>query len=297
MTIFLLVAGLSRVPFAHGSPREEGLQASVDKAMAGHLGAIVIVDITSRKILAAHRLDLAAHLTERPGSALKPFVLMALLESGKLDATQHLVCRRPLLIGSVQMDCSHPVAITQLNAEDAIAYSCNSYLAEVGPRLSAAEVVQLFRRAGFDSPTGLTPEEATGHIDRPAGKEQLQLEVLGDRGIEVTPLELLEAYRKLGQRKRTGDLGPDEPVFAGLEDSVTFGMAHAANLETVKIAGKTGTAASRGTARTHGFFVGYAPAQKPQIALVVYLENGRGMDAAALARPVVAELARSWREQ
>jgi penicillin-binding protein 2 len=287
----------SLVPLADEPQFVDRVQVATDEAMAAQPGALVVVDINSRKILAAHRLDLATRLRVRPGSTLKPFVLMALLESGKLDPAQHFVCRGQLQIGSVRMDCSHPAAITQLTAEDAIAYSCNSYLAEVGPRLNAGELVQVFRRAGFDSPTGLAPNEAVGHIGRPSNREELQLEVLGDRGIEVTPLELLEAYRKLGQRRRAGELGPDESVFTGLEDSVTFGMAHAANLEGVKIAGKTGTAASPGTAATHGFFVGYAPAGKPRIALVVYLETGRGMDAAALARPVVVELARGWPEK
>jgi membrane carboxypeptidase/penicillin-binding protein len=125
----------------------------------------------------------------------------------------------------------------------------------------------------------------------------LQLEVLGDRGIEVTPLELLEAYRGLGERKLKGDIRNDGPVFAGLEESVTYGMAHGANFENWKIAGKTGTAASISAARTHGFFVGYAPAEKPRMAIVLYLENGRGMDAAALAKPVLAEFARVGRER
>src|SRR2546429_1370418 len=51
------------------------------------------------------------------------------------------------------------------------------------------------------------------------------------------------------------------------------------------IAGKTGTATAPNTARTHGLFVGYAPADQPEIALVVYLPQGHGLDAAKLAQP------------
>jgi len=68
-------------------------------------------------------------------------------------------------------------------------------------------------------------------------------------------------------------------------------MAHAVNLNEMKIAGKTGTAASRESRGTHGFFVGYAPAEAPEIAIVVYLAQGRGSDAAAVARIVLAEFA------
>ncbi len=65
----------------------------------------------------------------------------------------------------------------------------------------------------------------------------------------------------------------------------------------MKVAGKTGTAASRNNPRTHGFFVGYAPAEKPEIAMVVFMQQGRGLDAAALAQTVFEEYAREKRNQ
>jgi cell division protein FtsI/penicillin-binding protein 2 len=138
----------------------------------------------------------------------------------------------------------------------------------------------------------LAKDEGSGRIERPAEREALQLEALGDRGIEVTGLELLAAYRKLALRKRNGALGVAEPVFAGLEQSIAYGMAHAANVEEMKVAGKTGTAASRTSAATHGFFVGYAPAETPEIAIVVFVERGHGSDAAAMAQPILAEFAK-----
>jgi cell division protein FtsI/penicillin-binding protein 2 len=72
-------------------------------------------------------------------------------------------------------------------------------------------------------------------------------------------------------------------------------MAHAAQVDAIEVAGKTGTAGSQESAQTHGLFVGYAPAENPEIALVVFLERGRGMDAAALAQPVFAEFSREKR--
>jgi len=263
--------------------------------METRIGATVVADVATGQILAAAALDLAAHRLARPGSTVKPFVLMALLESGKLDARQRLLCRRPLRIGGVRMDCAHPASVVDLDAEEAIAYSCNSYFAEAATRLSATELVQSLRRAGLDSASGLAGGEATGRIETPREREMLQLEALGDRGIEVTALELLGAYRKLALQKRSGAGAAevDAPVFAGLEQSVAYGMAHAANVEGMKIAGKTGTAASRESAKTHGFFVGYAPAEKAEIVVVVYLEQGNGGDAAGVAQVVFAEFAKS----
>jgi cell division protein FtsI/penicillin-binding protein 2 len=261
------------------------------------LGAFVVVDVKSRAILAAHGMDLASLRLEAPGSTLKPFLLMALLETGKLDPTQEFICRRPLKIGSAQLDCTHPPEVRQLDAAEAIAYSCNSYVAQVASRLSGTELVELLRRAGFDTPSALVAQEAHGRIALPGNLEELQLEALGYRGIAVTPLELLEAYRKLALRKRQSDLGVDTAVFKGLEDSVAFGMAHAAWVDGMSVAGKTGTSVARNTQQTHGFFVGYAPAEKPEIAVVVFLAVGRGLDAAAIAQPVLSVLAKGRSSQ
>jgi cell division protein FtsI/penicillin-binding protein 2 len=266
----------------------------VELAMKGRAGTAVVADVTTGEILAAQAMELAAHRLARPGSTVKPFVLMALLEAGKIEASERLLCRRPLRIGGERMDCAHASSIVELNAEEAIAYSCNSYFAEAATRLSAAELVQAFRRAGLDSPSGVVKYEASGRIEMPRDREMLQLEALGDRGIEVTALELLGAYQKLALQKRSGaTVGADAAVFAGLEESVAYGMAHAANVDGIKIAGKTGTAASRQSARTHGFFVGYAPAEKPEVVVVVYLEQGNGGEAAGVAQAVFAAAAKS----
>jgi penicillin-binding protein 2 len=267
------------------------LQLQVNRAMEKVRGAMVVVDVANRSVLAAYRMDLASRQLEAPGSTLKPFLLMSLLESGRLDPNQQFLCRRPLKIGTAQMDCTHPSQVKELDTSSAIAYSCNSYVAEVALRLNGAELVELLRRAGLDSLSGLVDREARGRIDMPSTREDLQLEALGYRGIEVTPLELLEAYRRLALRKKQGDLGVDAPVFRGLEDSVEFGMAHAAFVDGMKVAGKTGTSVARKTQQTHGYFVAYAPAEKPQIVLVVYLAQGRGLDAAAVAQPVLQAFA------
>jgi cell division protein FtsI/penicillin-binding protein 2 len=269
------------------------LQREVDDAMRKLPGAFIVVDITSRTMLAAHGMDMASLRLEAPGSTLKPFLLMALLETGKLDPKQQFICRRPLKIGRAQLDCTHPAEVRQLDAAEAIAYSCNSYVAQVASRLNGTELVELLRRAGFDTPSGLVAQEAHGRIALPANLEELQLEALGYRGIAVTPLELLEAYRKLALRIRQNDLGADAPVFEGLEGAVAFGMAHAAWVDGMNVAGKTGTSVAHNTQQTHGFFVGYAPAEKPEIAVVVFLAQGRGLDAAAIAQPVLSAFAKS----
>lgn len=268
------------------------LQHAVDLAMQGHAGAIIVVEVMSEKILAAKNLELAAGALVRPGSTLKPFVLMELMETGKLNAKQHLLCKRPLRIGGVRMDCSHTKDLTDLDADDAIAYSCNSYVAEVTLRLDEGELLGALRKAGLDSVTGLAKSESAGQIDRPANQAQLQFTALGERGIEVTPLELLKAYRTLALHKSEKDDETPTEIYQGLEHAVSYGTAHAANVDGMKVAGKTGTATTIAGSATNGLFVGYAPADHPEIAIVVYLSHSRGLDAAAVAQPVFAEY---WR--
>lgn len=266
------------------------LQQVVDRAIDGPAGAIVVVEVESGEILAARNLEFAGKQLIRPGSSLKPFVLMQLLDSSKLDPRQRWLCKRPLAIGGLRLDCSHTPEVNQLDADDAIAYSCNSYVAEASLRMNGSELVQALRRAGLDSLTGLVKSESAGHIDRPATQEQLQLMALGARGIEVTLLELLAAYRKLALRRSAGNFSRYEPVFEGLEHAVAYGTAHAAYVDGMKVAGKTGTAASASSsARTHGIFVGYAPADQPEIAIIVYVPQGRGLEAARIAQAILKE--------
>jgi len=260
--------------------------------MKGKSGAAAVLDVASGKLIASWNLKLASQRLAAPGSTVKPFVLEELLRTGKIRAEQRLVCRRPLYISGRRMDCSHSPAITYLDASDAIAYSCNSYFAAVATQLSPRELGDVYRRAGFASLTRLAPTEVAGRVTPAVNTGQLQLQALGDWGVEITPLELLSAYRNLALEKCRNQVGASAPVFDGLEHSVQYGMAHAAEPthaaepNGITAAGKTGTAAGRGTAYTHAFFAGYAPADKPGIAVVVYLENGRGSDAAAIAAPI-----------
>jgi cell division protein FtsI/penicillin-binding protein 2 len=290
--IAITMKSSEKSPSPHpGFQSRSTLQQSLDRLMEKHPGTIVVTEVSSGKIIASNNLRVAATSLQTPGSTLKPFVLMSLLELNRVDSTQKLICHRKLQIGSAHLDCTHPISVVQLNSDDAIAYSCNSYFAQVSIRLTSNELLETFRRAGFDSPTGLSENDASGRIHPPSNNDQIQLEALGADGIEITPLELLEAYRKLAQRKRNGDIGKDAAVFDGLEHSVAYGMARAANVDDMKVAGKTGTAASRTNPRTHGFFVGYAPADKPEIAIVVFVRQGNGADAAAIAHSAFAQYA------
>jgi membrane carboxypeptidase/penicillin-binding protein len=137
--------------------------------------------------------------------------------------------------------------------------------------------------------TGLTPHESVAAFREPRTREQIQLAALGVEGIRVTLPELAEAYRSLAiELAAHPEARAASVVRAGLTDSASFGMAGAASLGGVPIAGKTGTASAESGGATHGWFVGLAPAQSPQVVVAVYLPAGHGSDAAQVAASLLA---------
>lgn len=263
--------------------------------MAGRSGTAVVVEAGSGRLLAHYRLEVAARTLAAPGSTVKPFTLAALLESGKLPPDATLLCRRRVRLAGQTLNCTHVETPEPLDPTTALAYSCNYFFASFGRLLNPAALAEAFRRAGLAGPSGLVADEATGTVRVPSGGEATQLEALGHAGIETTPLALLAAYRQLAlRRKKEGSGGTLAPVFAGLEAGTEYGTGQLARPEGLRVAGKTGTARSRAGNWTHGWFVGYAPADDPEIVLVVFLEHGRGgADAAPLAREIFA----AWQAQ
>jgi cell division protein FtsI/penicillin-binding protein 2 len=288
----LIVAAVS--VNAAAQPVDVILQTALTGAMGAQRGAAVVLDVRSGRILASSHLDVAARRIAAPGSSIKPFTLQALLESGKVSAQTSLVCKRALSINGHKLDCSHPVTGEPLDPAAALAYSCNSYFTTVALRISPEEMRGAFLRDGFASPTALAPAEATGTVALAKSPEQQQLQAIGEWGVQVTPLELLRAYRSLAllQSKHEEKLSE---LFAGLEQSVTYGMGHEAQpAQPMKVAGKTGTAAAGEGNWSHAWFAGYAPVQNPEVVLVVFLEKGHGgSDAAGVARKVFDAFATS----
>jgi penicillin-binding protein 2 len=264
------------------------LQDAIAQTMAGQRGTAVVLDVHSGRMLAAYHADVAARRVARPGSSVKPFTLLALLQTGKVDAHTALVCKRPLTIAGHKLDCTHPDIPEPLGPAAALAYSCNSYFTNVAKRLTSEQLRDTFGRAGFGSLTRLQRNEASGFVALAQSPEELQLQAIGEWGVSVTPLELARAYRDLALlSQRNSDAKVTALLFEGLQESVSYGMAHAAQpVSPIKVAGKTGTAPADEGPWTHGWFAGYAPAENPEVVVVVYLEKGHGSDAASLASKI-----------
>ena len=87
---------------------QERLQDVVEHAMLprhAHHGTAVVLDLRTNKILAGYELDIAARRLATPGSTVKSFVLLKLLETGKTKASERYVCPRRVRIAGRRLDC------------------------------------------------------------------------------------------------------------------------------------------------------------------------------------------------
>jgi penicillin-binding protein 2 len=145
---------------------------------------------------------------------------------------------------------------------------------------------------------------------------------IGQGYLSVTPLQLITAVSTIGNggkvltphllREVQDNHGnvlerfersvrrtvPVDPAYLNIvkeamRQSVSRGVAKKAAVPGIEIAGKTGTAEfgnprSDGTHETHGWFVGFAPYDDPQVAIVVFFERGGGgSDAAPAASQIL----------
>jgi cell division protein FtsI/penicillin-binding protein 2 len=199
-----------------------------------------------------------------------------------------VACDRKLVVAGHRMACAHPAA-PPFDAQEALAWSCNSYFAAVARTLKPGEFGRLLRPTGLLSATGLAPNEAVAEYREPSSVSDEQLALLGVEGVRVTPLELALAYRWLAlELAMHPESQAAQVVRAGMADSANFGTAGAVSAGGVPVLGKTGTAEGFASNQTHGWFVALAPAQKPSVVIAVYVPAGRGADAAHVAAELLA---------
>ena len=134
----LVAFGMARI--ACCLPPSQDWQSAVEQAARMAPDArIVVLDLKSGGLLAAHRRDEAARTLAAPGSTLKPLVLYALLAEGRWNAAQRVACDRQLTVAGHRLACSHPAA-PPFDAREALAWSCNSYFAQVAQTLPPGEL-------------------------------------------------------------------------------------------------------------------------------------------------------------
>jgi cell division protein FtsI (penicillin-binding protein 3) len=278
----------------------------------------------------------ATALTEpyEPGSTLKPFVAARLLDlhRARVDEVMNTYNGKWELNGR-KIEDDHPGASFSL--ADVIRFSSNIGIVQFSMRFSPREQYELLRDAGFGSPSGLPyPAEESGRLPTPQKwDKQTPASLAMGYALNVTPLQLADAYAAIAnggellqpaivkeiratdgtvlyEHRRTVVRRMMTEATAGtvrglLRGVVEGGTGDSAKLATFDVAGKTGTAkrtehgkyvAGKYTAS----FVGLFPADKPQLVILVKLDNPSstiyGGKAAAPVSKVVLQAAIAARD-
>ncbi len=231
-------------------------------------GSAILIDVQSRRIIAAHNTAAAEGFQAPPGSTVKPFVLAALLKTGKLTASESYLCPGSLTIAGRSFNCSHPPVSAPMRVDTALAYSCNCFVAHVAERFEPRELAPALQAAGL--------AQDAGRIVPARSRDAVRIQALGEDSILVTLSGLAMAYRGLA-------LHAPESIVAGLEEAVDFGTAQRAQVAGAKVAGKTGSVRTALGARI-AWFAGFAPSRAPEAAIAVMLQGrSGGSDAAPIA--------------
>jgi penicillin-binding protein 2 len=266
----LCAATASLLPRLHALPTEgprEG--AALAEALRKTPAIATILHQQSGNVLATYG---NVEQTNTPGSILKPLLLFAALRQNLVSPETTVYCRRDLHIGDKPYPCTHPQSNISFSAQEALAYSCNTWFASLALRFTPPRLTETLRE--FHLHPALTP----------ASPQQGQLFTLGLAGITTSPAQVAGAYRILANQLTQPFA---KPVADGLRDSVSFGMAHNADAPGIAVSGKTGTADTPPRQPwSHGWFAGFVAIRETPLVLSLYLPQGNGADAARLARDV-----------
>lgn len=245
-----------------------------------------------------------------PGSVIKPLLLAAGYQEGIITPDQKWRDNGSIVINQRTISNYRGVAHGTINSNEALAYSSNVVFSELAVELGPT-LLEYLRDFGWDRSLDLGIPVRKGllpTVERSAyGWAQLGI---GQADLLTTPLRMAMAISSIGAggtlyqpylvRRVTGWLGlgqirrprqigqPVAPhvarqVTEAMVAAVEFGTASAARIAGTTVAGKTGTAQNPQGA-DHSWFVGFAPADSPRVAVAVVVEHG-GFGG-ALAAPI-----------
>jgi cell division protein FtsI/penicillin-binding protein 2 len=258
-------------------------------------GAVVAMDPHTGRVHALVNPALGMQRGFQPCSVFKIVVGIAGLSEGVITPDTSYRCRR---------GCWMWAGHGPIDLRRALAVSCNPYFEWVGEQLGYERIQRYAHLLGLGEPSGinLTGEtagrvpafvrpDAVGHLSsHAAGIETsaLQLAVLVSATVNggsiLTPQVSGPEDFVPRERWRLPVTTRLEGLAAGFAAAVNEGSASAAFDPEVAVAGKTGTCSQL------GWFASYAPADGPQLVVVVFLRRGSGHGASAVAGRIFREL-------
>lgn len=242
-----------------------------------------------------------------PGSTFKLVTAAAALESGDFDPDSTVPGPATLDLPNTTADLpnSHPGACApdgEVTLATAVRDSCNTAFGWLGLELGGQTLNEQAQEFGFgkdlEVPMAVTPSTVPDEMSKP---QQAQV-AIGQYDVRVTPLQMAMVSSGIAndgvvmkphlmQSVLGSDLSkiqetdPEELSRAMSEDTsdqltnmmelvVDEGTGTEAALPDTSVAGKTGTAEHGDGATPHAWFTGFAPADDPEVAVAVIVEDG-----------------------
>lgn len=260
------------------------------------------------------------------GSTFKIVTSVAGMESGKFSPDSTLVSSASINIGGISFN-EHGAGYGTIGFRDALAYSSNTFFYQVGMAAGPEQMAKWAKRMGIGGTINLEllglDAANHGQVPIPAEKQKMYGEdwyvgdtvtmAIGQGLVLCTPLELAvmvstianggwrvqphllasQTNTPITKKIQTGIKPATLNVIKqGLMDVVKKGTGRGMNDGTIPLsAGKTGTVEMPGHP-DNSMYVGFAPADKPEIAIAVIVEGG-GFGAVSAA-PIAHEVFRTY---
>jgi stage V sporulation protein D (sporulation-specific penicillin-binding protein) len=261
--------------------------------------------------------------TYEPGSTFKIVTATSALEEGVVKLDDHFFCPGYKKVGDRTIRCHKAGGHGSQTFVDGIKNSCNPVFIELGARVGVDKTFQYYDKLGLFKKTGVDlPGEANSimHKKDTVGEVELATMSFG-QSFQITPLQLLTAASAVvnggklvtphfGVEIRTPDgtrvQALDYPTTEGavtkqtsetmkqlLEAVVAEGTGKKSYLPGFRVGGKTATSEKlpRRTGKYISSFIGFAPADNPQVIAIVLIDEPVGIYyGGAIAAPVISEV-------
>lgn len=252
--------------------------------------------------------------TYMPGSVFKMCVASAALEENLVNEKTSFTCTGSILVEGETIHCSNISGHGTQNFVEVISNSCNPAFIQIGQMLGAGKFRQYYQGFGFSEKTGIDlPGEAEDSFweEGKMGGVDLAVASFG-QNFSITPIQMITACAAVsnggyvvqphvvskitdskGNVIKTVDKKVKRQVISDdtskkmneyLEYNTERQGAAAGYISGYKVAGKTGTTEKRGVTKFESSFsedyissfCGYAPADDPQIAMLVFFDTPDG---------------------
>lgn len=252
--------------------------------------------------------------TYMPGSVFKMCVASAALEENLVNEKTSFTCTGSISVEGETIHCSNISGHGTQNFVEVISNSCNPAFIQIGQMLGAGKFRQYYQGFGFSDKTGIDlPGEAEDSFWKEGKMGGVDLAVASfGQNFSITPIQMITACAAVsnggyvvqphvvskitdskGNVIKTVDKKIKRQVISDdtskkmneyLEYNTERQGATAGYISGYKVAGKTGTTEKRGVTKVESSFsedyissfCGYAPADDPQIAMLVFFDTPDG---------------------